>query len=121
MPPTVIDLRKADDTRDVVHRAVQSLAEGRLVVFPTETVYGVGASARSEDGVEKIFQAKGRAANAPLALKAIKAVLVRQMTFRDDIPHADLDEQLGIVRTSADAKEGIAAFLERRKPNFQER
>ena len=61
------------------------------------------------------------AANAPLALKAIKAVLVRQMTFRDDLDHADLDEQLGIVRTSQDAKEGIAAFLERRKPNFQER
>ncbi len=61
------------------------------------------------------------AANAPLALKAIKAVLVRQMAFRDDIPHADLDEQLGQVRTSEDAKEGIAAFLDRRKPNFQER
>ncbi len=60
-------------------------------------------------------------ANAPLALKAIKAVLVRQMTFRDGIDHADLDEQLGIVRTSEDAREGIAAFLEKRKPKFQER
>ena len=46
MPPIVIDLRKADDSRDVVHRAVQTLAEGKLVVFPTETVYGVGASAQ---------------------------------------------------------------------------
>ncbi len=61
------------------------------------------------------------AANAPLALKAIKSVLVRQMAFRDDISHEDLDEVLGKVRTSEDAKEGIAAFLQRRKPNFRER
>lgn len=72
MPPIVIDLRKTDDTRDVVHRAVQCLAEGKLVVFPTETVYGLGASARSAEGVERIFAAKGRSFDAPLAL-AIKS------------------------------------------------
>ena len=72
MPPIVIDLRQTDDSRDVVHRAVQCLAEGKLVVFPTETVYGLGASARSAAGVERIFAAKGRASDAPLAL-AIKS------------------------------------------------
>ncbi len=72
MPPLVIDLRRADDHRDVVHRAVQALAEGGLVVFPTETVYGVGASARSVAGVQKIFEAKGRSLETPLAL-AIKS------------------------------------------------
>lgn len=72
MPPHVIDLRQADDRRDVVHRAVQTLAEGGLVVFPTETVYGVGASARSVAGVQKIFEAKGRSREVPLAL-AIKS------------------------------------------------
>jgi protein-tyrosine phosphatase len=46
MPPLVIDLRRADDARDVVHRAVESLAAGRLVIFPTETEYVVAASAR---------------------------------------------------------------------------
>jgi tRNA threonylcarbamoyl adenosine modification protein (Sua5/YciO/YrdC/YwlC family) len=72
MLPIVIDLRQTDDTRDVVHRAVQCLAEGKLVAFPTETVYGLGASARSAAGVEKIFAAKGRALDVPLAL-AIKS------------------------------------------------
>jgi len=72
MPPLVIDLRRADDHRDVVHRAVQTLAEGGLVVFPTETVYGVGASARSVTGVQRIFEAKGRSHQTPLAL-AIKS------------------------------------------------
>jgi protein-tyrosine phosphatase len=73
MPPVVINLRKADDSRDVVHRAVQTLAEGKLVVFPTETVYGLGASARRADGVQRIFAAKGRSENSPLAL-AIRSV-----------------------------------------------
>ncbi|MBX3425040.1 MAG: threonylcarbamoyl-AMP synthase [Pirellulales bacterium] len=68
MPPVVINLRKADDSRDVVHRAVQTLSEGKLVVFPTETVYGLGACARSAAGVERIFDAKGRDESAPLAL-----------------------------------------------------
>lgn len=72
MPPVVIDLRQTDDHRDVVCRAVQTLAEGGLVVFPTETVYGVGASARSVAGVNKIFVAKGRSEETPLAL-AIKS------------------------------------------------
>ena len=73
MPPVVINLRKADDSRDVVHRAVQTLAEGKLVVFPTETVYGLAASARRGDGVRRIFEAKGRAEDSPLTL-AIRSV-----------------------------------------------
>ena len=43
MPPVVIDIRSAEDSRDVVHRAVQALAEGKLVALPTETVYGLAA------------------------------------------------------------------------------
>ena len=40
MLPVVIELRNAEDWRDVVHQAVQAFAEGKLVAFPTETVYG---------------------------------------------------------------------------------
>ncbi|HET9068263.1 MAG TPA: L-threonylcarbamoyladenylate synthase, partial [Amaricoccus sp.] len=42
------------------------LAAGRLVAFPTETVYGLGADARSEAAVAGIFAAKGRPAFNPL-------------------------------------------------------
>ena len=72
MPPVVIDLRKANDDRDVVHRAVQALAEGGLVAFPTETVYGLGASACNADAVQRLADVKGRSASAPFAL-AIKS------------------------------------------------
>ena len=72
MPPVVIDLRQADDWRDVVHRAVQALVEGRLVAFPTETVYGLAASALDAKAVDQLLHVKGRQAGHPLTL-AIKS------------------------------------------------
>ncbi|HUZ13416.1 MAG TPA: enoyl-CoA hydratase/isomerase family protein [Caulobacteraceae bacterium] len=61
------------------------------------------------------------AANAPLSLKAMKALLVRAMTFRDSIPHADVDALVAVASASADAREGVAAMLERRAPRFEGR
>jgi enoyl-CoA hydratase/carnithine racemase len=61
------------------------------------------------------------AANAPLSLKAMKAVMVRAMAFRDPIPHADVDALVAAASASADAREGIAAMLERRTPKFEGR
>ena len=43
-----------------VELAAAALAAGRLVAFPTETVYGLGASARNEQAVARVFAAKGR-------------------------------------------------------------
>jgi protein-tyrosine phosphatase len=69
--PTVIDIRSVEDSRSVMHQAVQALTEGRLVAFPTETVYGLAASALNEDAVAQLVKAKGRGADNPLTL-AIK-------------------------------------------------
>ncbi|MFD2615487.1 L-threonylcarbamoyladenylate synthase [Paenibacillus gansuensis] len=46
--------------------AAEVLRNGGLVAFPTETVYGLGADARSTEAVERIFQAKGRPSDNPL-------------------------------------------------------
>jgi enoyl-CoA hydratase/carnithine racemase len=59
------------------------------------------------------------AANAPLSLKAMKALLVREMAFRDGIEHKDIDAMVQAARSSADAREGIAARLEKRRPVFK--
>ena len=61
------------------------------------------------------------AANAPLSLGAMKALLVRAMAFRDTIPHDDIDALVAGAGRSADAREGIAAMLERRAPRFEGR
>lgn len=82
MPAALIDLRTAEDPRDVVHRAVQALAEGKVVAFPTETVYGVAASAICEQAVERLSQVKNRREGHPftLAIKSAEDAL-------DYVPH----------------------------------
>ncbi|MBU3540212.1 L-threonylcarbamoyladenylate synthase [Polynucleobacter sp. UB-Tiil-W10] len=50
----------------VINEAVQSLRDGGLVAFPTETVYGLGADAKNPEAIKKIFTAKGRPSNHPL-------------------------------------------------------
>jgi protein-tyrosine phosphatase len=72
MPPVVIDVRNAEDARDVIHRAVQALAEGQLVAFPTETVYGIGASACHGEAIERLRKLKERDKASPFAI-AIKS------------------------------------------------
>lgn len=42
------------------------IRDGELVIFPTETVYGLGANALNENAVKKIFEAKGRPSDNPL-------------------------------------------------------
>jgi enoyl-CoA hydratase/carnithine racemase len=61
------------------------------------------------------------AGNAPMSLRAMKAVLNRAMAFRDTIAHADVDALVAAAGASADAREGIAAMLERRPPRFEGR
>lgn len=49
-----------------IHHAAAMLAAGKLVAFPTETVYGLGADAENVDTVASIYQAKERPANHPV-------------------------------------------------------
>ena len=58
--------------------AVKLLAEGELVAFPTETVYGLGADARSTSAVRKIFAAKGRPATNPLIVHVADETIARR-------------------------------------------
>jgi L-threonylcarbamoyladenylate synthase len=51
---------------ELVRRAADLLRQGKLVAFPTETVYGLGANALDEPAVRGIFAAKGRPASNPL-------------------------------------------------------
>ena len=46
--------------------AAQALREGRLVAFPTETVYGLGADATNDEAVARVYAAKGRPSFNPL-------------------------------------------------------
>src|SRR3712207_6827316 len=50
----------------VIEEFAKMLAEGKTVIFPTETVYGLGANALDENATKKIYEAKGRPSDNPL-------------------------------------------------------
>ena len=53
-------------TQTDIENAVEALRAGELVVFPTETVYGLGANASDPTAVRKIFEVKGRPPDHPV-------------------------------------------------------
>lgn len=62
----VLKVNRERPEPEVIEEAAAALRAGRLVAFPTETVYGLGAHALDSNAVQKIFDAKGRPANDPL-------------------------------------------------------
>ena len=59
-----IDINNID--KNEIKKQSKLLSEGKTVIFPTETVYGLGANALDEDAVKKIYEAKGRPSDNPL-------------------------------------------------------
>ena len=59
------------------------------------------------------------AGNAPLSVRAMKQMIARVISNAFEVEHKDLDELGNKVRTSQDAREGVRAFLEKRRPNWR--
>jgi L-threonylcarbamoyladenylate synthase len=75
-PPTPTD--------DDIAAAATAIADGELVVYPTETVYGLGADASSADAVERVFETKGRSRDKPLSLGVPDVETARRYTRLTD-------------------------------------
>lgn len=66
MTPIIAPVSRTHPEPAVIAEAVRRLRNGDLVVFPTETVYGLGADALNPDAVMRIYAAKGRPAWNPV-------------------------------------------------------
>ena len=71
-------------TPAAIDAAAQQLREGKLVVFPTETVYGLGANALDGRAVARIFAAKGRPAINPVIVHVPDAEAAFALVRADD-------------------------------------
>lgn len=58
----------ASDSDAELERAADAIRGGELVVYPTETVYGLGADALDSEAVDRVFEAKGRPRSNPLSM-----------------------------------------------------
>ena len=66
MKTRVLNVDRDRPDAAAIEEAAAALRAGKLVVFPTETVYGLGAHALDASAVQRIFDAKERPANDPL-------------------------------------------------------
>jgi len=62
-----------------IQKAAQIIRSGGLVVFPTETVYGLGANALDPAAVRKIYALKGRPSNSPLIVHVANVEQAREL------------------------------------------
>ncbi len=68
-----------------IDRAAALLAAGDLVAFPTETVYGLGADARNDHAVARVFEAKGRPSFNPLIVHVADLAAARDLARFNDV------------------------------------
>ena len=74
MTAVIIDLQSAEDPRDVIHRAVEALSAGKVIAIPTETVYGLAASALVPSAVDRLMEIKGRPADKPFTFANLSLI-----------------------------------------------
>lgn len=75
-------------TKENLEIAAKALQQGEIVSFPTETVYGLGAIATSQEAVLKVFEAKGRPSDNPLIVHISD---IQQMTSTvEEVPEIAL-------------------------------
>lgn len=64
----VLKINSNNPEKEVIERAVDELKNGKVIVYPTDTVYGLGANALDEKAVRKVFKMKKRDFKKPISI-----------------------------------------------------
>ncbi len=74
----IIRIKKNDNLyKYAIAKAAKIIRKGKLVVFPTETVYGLGANAYDEEAIKRLYEAKERPYDKPLIIHVNSMDMVR--------------------------------------------
>ena len=126
MTSTLIQLQRFTVTKKLMEVAGPVWAREILLLgdpLPSTKMHELGIIGRVAPPYDLQKEAKKvidrLAANAPLSLRAMKSMMVRQMAYRDGIEHAEQDRLVNATRDSQDSKEGIRARLDKRTANFK--
>ncbi len=64
----IIQINPENPEHDVLHKAVKIMSRGGVIVYPTDTLYGLGVSASHNEAMERLFTLKGREKDQPVSL-----------------------------------------------------
>ena len=76
----ILSIDAANPRSEALEKAARTLAAGRLVIVPTETVYGIACDPSVPGALERLLAAKGRDAGKPIARLAADADAVRALS-----------------------------------------
>ena len=74
-----LDFRKETDYTKLKEPA-QIIKNGGIVVFPTETVYGIGTNGLNENSIKRLYEVKQRPLNKPISLLVNNIEMIEQIT-----------------------------------------
>ena len=95
-----------------IEAAADAIRSGELVVYPTETVYGLAADALDADAVASVFEAKGRDRDKPVSLAVPAVEAVSEYTYPTALEEAFMDEFLpGPVTVLLERRESVPDVL----------
>lgn len=72
-------LKKEEIDDGAIFEVANALKKGKIVVFPTDTVYGIGTNAYDKDACERIYEVKGRPKNKPLSVLISDISMLKEM------------------------------------------
>lgn len=84
MSAIVYRLQEQTQYDEAVNAAARALRKGKLVVFPTETVYGIGCNALDADAVRNLYRAKQRPLDKPLLLHLHDLAQAEQLAYLEE-------------------------------------
>lgn len=78
---------KEEIDNDTIIKIANGLKEGKIAIFPTDTVYGIGTNAYDEEACERIYEIKGRPIYKPLTILISDISMLKEIV--DDISNIE--------------------------------
>jgi len=70
--------------KQFLSQVIDALAKGKIIVYPTDTLYGLGADIFNIDAIKKIYKIKKRPENLPISIAVSSISDIRQLAYVDD-------------------------------------
>jgi len=69
------------DEKLIIKEAVKALKNGKLIVYPTDTVYGIGADATKSSCIRKIYEVKKRPSSSPISVLVSDKTMLKKYAY----------------------------------------
>ena len=99
---------------EIIERAVSVLMHDGLIVYPTDTIYGLGADAFSDEAIEKVYEAKKRDFAKPISIAVSDFEMLAAVSYVDRSMEEFIEKFLpGPVTVVVPARKTIPGILYR--------